>query len=179
MTGDAEFPVSGVFKFEENCGLNFKVIGDPALGPTTGPQVSAPQASHVTSPAPLPTFSDGGGWRFSQPWNSTFAGPSTSGYKGGLSLSLKRSPAMKSTIPYIKKTIPVVTLHVSETGQISVGSTVSTVYVKIPEDNMGVETLLMEAGKQLDPPVSASELCLLDSKFVPIYPSHAQTRGDQ
>lgn len=55
---------------------------------------------------------------------------------------------------------------------------VSNVFVKIPEDSIGVDSLLSEAGKQLDPVRPASDLCLLDSKLVLINPTHTQARGE-
>ena len=134
--------------------------------------------SILTSPeqeaqAGIPSSTASSGWGIPRPWSAPLAGPS--GYKR---LSLKRTQMKSPATSSVKKTIPVVTLRLSENGHIAVCSTVENVYVKVPEESIGVESLLNEVGKQLDPTRSASELYLLDSKLVVISPSHAQTRGE-
>ena len=66
-----------------------------------------------------------------------------------------------------KRTIPYVTLNLDDYGKITVETTIDNVYVKIPENNLSVSSILSSiASKVTD--VGSDDLVLLDAKFIPI-----------
>ena len=81
-SGQAEFPVDGVFNPDE--GYNFMVCGDPVV---TRPR--PPVRSEEAQSTPPLTGNAGGGWGLLQPWNSNSPFEGTSdGRRRRLNLSL-------------------------------------------------------------------------------------------
>ena len=62
-----------------------------------------------------------------------------------------------------KKTIPNVILAVSEKGRVYIDSTEQTIFIKVLETSVTVESVLAEVGMQIG--VSCKDLVLLDSKL--------------
>ena len=96
-----------------------------------------------------------------KPWGSTFhyAGPS------GLNMSPPpwKRPQPGAHAMVFKKTIPNVILAVSEKGRVYIDSTEQTIFIKVLETSVTVESVLAEVGMQIG--VSCKELVLLDSKL--------------
>ena len=97
------------------------------------------------------------GWSAPRPWASD----------GRTAFTPKhRKLEMQSYEPFMKRSFPVVSLTLDRTGKISVNSTLSNVYIKVPESSVSVPAILAEIGKKTS--TDPEELTVLDSKLLPV-----------
>lgn len=107
-----------------------------------------------------PGVTSGHGWGQPRPW----VGESFSNDQPGPSNALlRKKPKYDSCL---KRTIPYVSLATDSSGKsVCVDSTVSNVYIKIPDD-VCTQTILSDIAAKIG--ADDKELTLLDSKFVPV-----------
>ena len=129
---------------DDNC----ETVSDPPTHPQPGP-------SGLTSSV--------SGWAVPTPWTTSVSNPVL--HKANFS---KKSPlATPHVVAGLKRTFPYVSLCLDHTGKnVTVESTIDSIYVKLPENGVCVDAVLEEVSTRVG--IAAEDLVLLDSKFVPV-----------
>ena len=151
FTKNAEFPDNGVFKVKDDVLFaHYNVCGEDEA---TQPAVSTPQ------PGPSNFPNDGSSFR---PWSTR-----KSAKVNPLSLSKKSPLTTPHVVAGLKRTFPYVSLCLDHTGKnVTVESTIDSIYVKLPENGVCVDAVLEEVSTRVG--IATEDLVLLDSKFVPV-----------
>ena len=158
-TKNAEFPEEGKFTLKDDVlYTHYTVCGDAddCEGTPPGADVIPPQ-----QPGPShPSSSFTSGWSIPHPWASVY-----SQKVNPLSRPKKNVPAYNAAA--LKRTFPYVSLCLDHTGKnITVESTIDSIYVKIPQNSVCVSGILEEVAMRVGMP--AEDFVLLDAKFVPV-----------
>ena len=151
---NVEYPEEGRFKLvDTGPGMKYIVCGDPDAGE------SAP--SVIPSSQPGPSNPSSSGWSIPRPW----------ALNNQVSLKGNQLSRCKKTLPMnnaamLKRTFPYVSLSLDHTGKnITVESTIDSIYVKIPESSVCASSILEEVAIRVGS--VAEDLVLLDAKFLP------------
>ena len=159
VTKNAEFPEDGRFDVLTTPGNRYKVCGDSEN--TSSDSGNADE--RVDSPSVRPMFTGSGQWSVPRPWQQQ---PEVTQGAGHSSSSRKKS----SSVHYessLKRSIPHVSLCLDDSGRnMCVDSIISNVYIKIPDSNVSLQTILSEVAAKIGE--SPNDLILLDSKFIEI-----------
>ena len=132
-----EFPEEGHFKLvDTGPGMKYIVCGDPDAG-ENAPSVSG----FIPSSQPGPSNPSSSGWSIPRPWALLNNQVSLKGNQ----LSRTKKTLPMSNAAMLKRTFPYVSLSLDHTGKnITVESTIDSVYVKIPESSVCATSILEE-----------------------------------
>ena len=161
-TKNAEFPEEGKFKLKDDVlYTHYTVCGDAddCEGTPPGADVIPPQQPGPSHPSSSFTSE----WLIPRPWASIY---NQAKQKVNPLSHLKKSvPAYNAAA--LKRTFPYVSLCLDHTGKnITVESTIDSIYVKIPQNSVRVSGILEEVAMRVGMP--AEDLVLLDAKFVAV-----------
>lgn len=157
ISKNVEFPHDG--KFTSIGFGRYRVCGDSSCGDST-------QSSEAEMKGPSNTQLRS--WPLPRAWMSS-AGPSLSGSSlSGPSPRNKRgNSSIQPYTTYLKKSIPFVSLCLDDTSRnILVDSTISNVYIKVPENCVSVQSILTALATKIT--CEVSDLVMLDVKFLEI-----------
>ena len=156
-TKNAEFPDEGRFRLKDDVlYTHYIVCGDSETCE------SASSVTELSSSQPGPSNPPFSGWSTPQPWAPL-----------NNQVSLKGNPLSRSKkIPMynaamLKRTFLYVSLSLDHTGKnITVESTIDSVYVKIPESSVCASSILEEVAIRVGS--VAEDLVILDAKFLQV-----------
>ena len=156
---NVEFPEEGRFKLvDTGPGMKYIVCGDPDTG-ENAPSVSG----FIPSSQPGPSNPSSSGWSIPRPWALLNNQVSLKGNQ----LSRTKKTLPMSNAAMLKRTFPYVSLSLDHTGKnITVESTIDSVYVKIPESSVCASSILDEVAIRVGS--VAEDLVILDAKFLPV-----------
>ena len=151
-----QFPEDGKFKLKDDVlYTHYIVCGDPESAPLATESTPAPQPSPTN-----PSSSATPGWSIPRPWaplNNLKVNP--------LNCSKNSRPVYSEAT--LKRTFPYVSLCLEHTGKnVTVESTIDSIYVKIPENSVCVSSILEEVAVRVGS--AAEDLVILDAKFLPV-----------